>query len=174
MMWGPGVARVAADLALHGSDRADRRRRPRSRPLRRAGPEPPRDRPDRAAVPGRRGARRRRRSTPPSAPRDELRRHQVAQGPAARGERLADIDPGVRALPHRQHPEAQELTQELAEVRVVADHAGTFGVAGVVDDGLERGEVQRPAQPVVDDDLGPEWRRSALGRLEGAQLGATR
>ena len=54
MMWGPGVARVAADLAIRGStdlidvtdlglDRFDARR-----------PESARDRPDRAAVPGQR------------------------------------------------------------------------------------------------------------------------
>jgi glycine/D-amino acid oxidase-like deaminating enzyme len=52
MMWGPGVARVAADLVRHGAteliDVTDHR--PGS--LRRRGTQPARERPDRAAVPG--------------------------------------------------------------------------------------------------------------------------
>ena len=51
MMWGPGVARAAADLALDGQHRRRRRHRPRPRPLRRAGPQPPRPRPDRPPLP---------------------------------------------------------------------------------------------------------------------------
>ena len=72
MMWGPGVARVAADLALTGRTGADRRRRPGPRPVRRAGPEPPRDRPDRAAVPARRGGRRGLPPTSASRPADPM------------------------------------------------------------------------------------------------------
>ncbi len=55
MMWGPGVARVAADLVTRGETDVIDVARARPRPLRRRGPEPPRERPDRAAVPGRRG-----------------------------------------------------------------------------------------------------------------------
>ena len=44
MMWGPGVARVAVDLALTGRTDVARRDRPRARPVRRARPEPPRHR----------------------------------------------------------------------------------------------------------------------------------
>ena len=59
MMWGPGVARVAADLVDRDTVERHRRRRARARSVRRAGPEPARDRPDRAAVPGQRLGRRR-------------------------------------------------------------------------------------------------------------------
>ena len=58
MMWGPGVARVAADLALRGTDGPDRRDGPGPRSLRRERGQPPRDGPDRAAVPADRGRRR--------------------------------------------------------------------------------------------------------------------
>ena len=55
MMWGPGVARVAADLVARGATDLVDADRPRARPLRRGRPEPPGERPDRAAVPGRAG-----------------------------------------------------------------------------------------------------------------------
>ena len=58
MMWGPGVARVAVDLAVHGTTQLVDVSRARSRSVRRDGPEPPGDRSDRAAVPGRHGRRR--------------------------------------------------------------------------------------------------------------------
>ena len=51
MMWGPGVARVAADLAVRGTTDLDRRHRPGTGPVRRRGAEPARDRPGLAAVP---------------------------------------------------------------------------------------------------------------------------
>ncbi len=52
MMWGPGVARVAADLALRGHTSVIDAVGSRSRPVRRGRPEPPRRRPDRPPVPG--------------------------------------------------------------------------------------------------------------------------
>ena len=52
MMWGPGVSRAAADLALDGHHRRGRRRSTRPRPLRRVRQQPARARPDRPALPG--------------------------------------------------------------------------------------------------------------------------
>ena len=49
MMWGPGVARAAADLALTEPPTSSTCRS-RPRPLRRARPQPPRPRPDRITV----------------------------------------------------------------------------------------------------------------------------
>ena len=51
MMWGPGVARAAADLAVDGTTDVARRQRPGPGPLRRRRPQPARSRPDRAALP---------------------------------------------------------------------------------------------------------------------------
>ena len=59
MMWGPGVARVAADLVTGTPSSVIDVDRARARSVRRAGTEPAGDRPDRAAVPGQRLGRRR-------------------------------------------------------------------------------------------------------------------
>ena len=53
MMWGPGLARATADVALTGDLRRARRLRPRPRPLRRGRPQPPRHRSRFLALPRR-------------------------------------------------------------------------------------------------------------------------
>src|SRR4029078_6913652 len=85
--------------------------------------------------------------------RDEVRREEVAELPTTGVVRVPDIDPGVGALPHRQHPEPDELAEQLAEVRVVTDEARTLDVPGLAHDRVDGRQVQRPAQPRVLDDL---------------------
>ena len=83
MMWGPGVARVAADLVDARHDGRRRRDRARARPVRRAGTQPARDRPDRAAVPGQRRGRRGGRGVADGQISSSLRRSRTPRRPPA-------------------------------------------------------------------------------------------
>ena len=166
MMWGPGVARVAADLVQRGRtdlvdatdlglDRFDEHGRSRLAT-------------DPIALP-----------FPVAAAPVERCRDEVAAGSSSggtsswprRAERVADVDPGVRALPHRQHPEARQLAEQLAEVGIMADEARTIGVAGVPDDRLDRRQVERAGQSRVVDDhhLAAQSPRHAAGPSASAR-----
>ena len=64
----------------------------------------------------------------------------------------------------------RQLGEHLAEVGIVADHDRPDGVAGVAQEGLQRLDLERAGQPVVERDLDPQAPCDDLRGLSRAQL----
>ena len=89
---------------------------------------------------------------------------------AAGPQRALDVDPRQRALGHRELGGATQLRENVAEVGVVAHHDWPDGIAGVAQQGLERLDVERAGQPVIERDRDPQVPCDDLRRLGRPEL----
>ena len=89
---------------------------------------------------------------------------------AAGPQRAFDVDPRQRSLGHRELRRTAHIGEHVAEVWIVPDHDRPDRVAGVAQEGLQRLDLERAGQPVIERDLDAEVPRDDLGGLSRAEL----
>ncbi len=91
--------------------------------------------------------------------------------PAPGSRPAGDVDPGDRALAHRQVSGTGQRGEQLAEVRVVADDDRPSRPSGVAQQRLDILQVEPAGEPFVDPDLDAQVAGDDLGGPQRPDLG---